>query len=61
MHKYIQIGVVTFVQRAGSGKGAATAAHRRLARTAVVVVRWSWNLDVIFIMFEMLCNSDKIL
>ena len=38
--------------QAGSGKGAAKAAHRRLALAAVVVIRWSKNIDVIFIMLE---------
>jgi hypothetical protein len=33
------------------GKGAAIAARRRLALAVVVVVRWSKDLNVLFIMF----------
>jgi hypothetical protein len=40
-----------------SGMGAATAAHRRLALAAVVVVRWSKDLNIIFIMFGLSCTS----
>jgi hypothetical protein len=40
--------------QADSGKGAARAASRRLALAAEVVVRWSKDLNVIFIMFVML-------
>jgi hypothetical protein len=48
-------------RHADSGKGAATAAHRRLALAAVVVVRWSKDLNVIFIMFELPCTSCKLM
>jgi hypothetical protein len=47
--------------QAGSGRGATTAMRRRLVLAAVVVVRWSQNLDVIFIIFEMFCTSDQLL
>jgi hypothetical protein len=40
-----------------SGMGAAIAAHRRLTPAAVVVVRWSKDLNVIFIMFRLPCTS----
>ena len=46
---------------AGSGNGAATAARRRLALAAVVFVRWSKDLDVIFIMFRILCTSYELM
>ena len=46
--------------QASSGRGAATAARRRLVLATIVVVRWSWNLDVIFIMFEVFCTSDEL-
>jgi hypothetical protein len=36
---------------ADSGKGGATVAHRWLALAAVVVVRWSKDVNVTFIMF----------
>jgi hypothetical protein len=39
--------------QADSVKGAATAARRRLALAAVLVVRWSKDLNVIFTMFMM--------
>ena len=42
--------------QAGSGMGAATAAHRWLVLAAPMVIRWSMDLDVIFIMFEVLCT-----
>jgi hypothetical protein len=44
-----------------SGMDAATAARRRLAPAALVVVRWSKNLIVIFIMFELPCISCKLM
>jgi hypothetical protein len=37
--------------------GAATAARRWLALAAVVVIRWSNDLNVIFIMFGLPCIS----
>jgi hypothetical protein len=40
-----------------SGRGAAIVVRRRLILVAVVIVRRSWNLDVTFIMFEVLCTS----
>ena len=48
-------------REAGSGRGATTAARRRLALAAVVIVRWSKNLDVIFIMFEMFCTTFELM
>jgi hypothetical protein len=48
-------------RQASSSTGAAAAAHRQLALEAVVVVRWSKNLDVMFIMFEMICTSCELL
>ena len=47
-------------RQAGSDGGAATAARRRLAPAAVVVARWSKDLDVIFIMFEMFCTACEL-
>jgi hypothetical protein len=44
-----------------SSKGAATAARWRLALVAVVVVRWSKDLDVIFTMFVMLCTYYELM
>ena len=41
--------------------GAATAARRRLALAAIVVVRWSKDLDVNFIMFRILCTSYELM
>ena len=46
--------------QAGSGRGVATAARRRLVLVAVVIVWESWNLNVFFIMFEMICNSAEL-
>lgn len=46
--------------QAGSSRGVATAAYRQLVHTVVVVVWWSRNLNVIFIMFEMLCTSGEL-
>ena len=46
---------------ADSNTGAAIAARRRLALAAVVVIRWSKNLDVIFIMFGVFCTSCELL
>jgi hypothetical protein len=42
--------------QAGSGR---EAARRRLDLTVVVVVLWCRNLDVIFIIFEVLCISGE--
>jgi hypothetical protein len=39
-------------------QGRADSDRERLVLTVVVVVRWSRNLDVIFIMFEVICTSD---
>jgi hypothetical protein len=42
--------------------GAATAARRQLAPVAVVVVRWSKDLNIIFVMFELpllIVNSGR--
>ena len=47
--------------QAGSGKGAATAARQRLILTAVVVARWSKDLDVIFIMFDVFCTTGELI
>jgi hypothetical protein len=47
--------------QAGSGKGAATTARRRLALVTIVVVRWSKNLDVISIMFGVLCTFCELM
>lgn len=47
--------------QAGSGRGAATVSRQRLVLTVVVIVRWSWNLEVSFIKFEMVCTSDEFL
>ena len=33
--------------------------HQRLLLAAIVVSRWSQNIDVIFIMFEMICTFDE--
>lgn len=45
--------------QAGSDMGVATTARRRLVVAAVMVVRWSTDLDVIFIMFEVFCTSGE--
>jgi hypothetical protein len=42
-------------------KGVATVAHRRLALVAVVIVMWSNDLDVIFIMFGVSCISCELM
>jgi hypothetical protein len=47
--------------QADSGKGVITAARRWLALAIVVVVRWSKDLDIIFIMFEVLCTCCKLM
>jgi hypothetical protein len=44
-----------------SGTGAATVAHRRLAPAVVVVIRWSKDLNVIFIMFGLPCTSCELM
>ena len=36
-------------------------ARRRLVLAAAMVVRWFMDLDVIFIMFEVLCTSGEFL
>jgi hypothetical protein len=41
--------------------GVATAVRRRLVLAAVRVVQWSMDLDVTFIMFEVLCTSGEYL
>jgi hypothetical protein len=46
---------------AGSSWGAAIAASHRLVLAAIVVVQWCRNLDVIFIMLEMLYTSGELL
>jgi hypothetical protein len=43
-----------------SDEGSVIAVHQRLALAAVMVVRWSKNLDVIFVMVEMLCISCEL-
>jgi hypothetical protein len=48
-------------RQADSGRGAATAARRRLALAAIVVVRWYKDLDVIFFTFVMLCTTCETL
>jgi hypothetical protein len=45
-------------RQAGSGKGAARC---WLVLAVVVVSRWSMNLDVIFIMFGVLCTSCELM
>ena len=47
--------------QAGSSTGAATTARQRLTPVAVVVIRWSKNLDVIFNMFGVFCTSCELL
>jgi hypothetical protein len=44
-----------------SGKGAAIAACRRLALAAIVVVRCSNDLNIIFIMFGLPCTSCELM
>jgi hypothetical protein len=39
----------------GSSSGAATTVHRRLTLTVVAIIRWFKDLDVIFIIFRVLC------
>ena len=48
-------------RQAGSGRGAATAARRWLALAAVVVARWSKDLNVIFIMFEVFYTACELI
>jgi hypothetical protein len=48
-------------RQASSGMGAATAAHRRLAMAAVVVVRWPKYLDVIYNIFRVLCTFCELM
>jgi hypothetical protein len=48
-------------RQADSGKGAATMACRRLALAAEVVVRWSKDQNVIFIIFVVLCTSYELM
>jgi hypothetical protein len=54
------ISTITMFQ-ADSGKGAAIVALWRLALAAVVVVRWSKNLNIIFIIFVVLCTSCELM
>jgi hypothetical protein len=49
------------VDEDGFHRGATIAARRRLVLVAVVVVRWSKHLDLIFIMFEVLSTSREAL
>jgi hypothetical protein len=44
----------------GSVKGAMTAACQRLTLAAVVIVMWSKDLDIISIIFSVLCTSYKL-
>jgi hypothetical protein len=48
-------------RQADSGMEAVTAAHRWLAPAAVVVVRWSNDLNVIFSMFELPCTYCELM
>jgi hypothetical protein len=48
-------------RQADSGMGAATAVPRRLAPAEVVFVRWSKDLNVIFIMFGLPCTSCELM
>ena len=45
--------------QAGSGMRAATAAPRRLVLAVTMIIWLSMDLDVIFIMFEVLCTSGE--
>lgn len=45
--------------QAGSGVGTATATHWRLVLAAVMIVRLSMDVDVIFIMFWVFCTSSE--
>jgi hypothetical protein len=47
--------------QADSVRGAVTAARQRLILAPAVVIRWSRNLVVIFIIFEILCTSGEVL
>jgi hypothetical protein len=48
-------------RQADSAKGAAIETRRRLAPIAVVVVRWIKDLNIIFIMFVVLCTSCELM
>ena len=45
----------------GSGTVAVIAARRQLVMAPSVVVQWSGDLNVFFIMFDVFCTSDKLL
>jgi hypothetical protein len=39
--------------------GAVTSARRWLVLAATMIVWWSMNLDIIFIIFEVICTSSE--
>ena len=46
-------------KESGRLRGAVTTPRQQLILASMVVVRWSSDIDVIFIIFRVLCNSDE--